>query len=178
MEGQPAQGVKGKYYTLPKSYFDLRPVQQPHPPIYFAAFSPAAMKRLAPVLGDGWLPMMIPPAGMKQMWDGIIQMARQAGRDTSKMEFVVRANIVVTDARLGDSRRIFGRWAEDCADIAACRDIGAAEVAFDPAFKNVDEFPGLIEMLGSWPVSRSAAQSERPDTSPPPPQNPPPAPYG
>lgn len=142
----PAE-FKGKYHTLPKSYFDLRPVQQPHPPIYFAAFSPAAMKRLA-LYGDGWLPIMIPPAGMKQMWDGIIQMARQAGRDTSKMEFVVRANIVVTDAPLGDSRRIFsGSKDEIRADIAACRDIGAAEVAFDPAFKNVDEFPGLIEML-------------------------------
>ena len=142
----PAE-FKGKYYTLPKSHFDLRPVQQPHPPIYFAAFSPASMKRLA-IYGDGWLPVVIPVAAMKQMWAGILSMAKEAGRDTSKMEFVVRANTTVTDAPLGEGRRIFtGSRDEIRADIAACRDIGAAEVAFDPAFDNVDAFVGLLEML-------------------------------
>ncbi len=87
----PAE-FSGKFYTLPKSHFDLRPVQQPHPPVYFAAFAPASMKRIAQY-GDGWLPVAIPPAAMKQMWDGILQMAKDGGRDTSKMEFIVRANI-------------------------------------------------------------------------------------
>jgi len=142
----PAE-FKGKYYTLPKSYIDLRPVQKPHPPIYFAAFSPASMKRIA-IYGDGWLPVVIPPAGMKQMWAGILAMAKEAGRDTGKMELVVRANTRVTDAPLGEGRWTFtGSREEIRGDIAACRDIGAAEVAFDPSFENVDTFLDLLEML-------------------------------
>ena len=38
---------QGKFYKLPKSYIDLKPVQKPHPKIYLAAFAPAALQRLA-----------------------------------------------------------------------------------------------------------------------------------
>jgi probable F420-dependent oxidoreductase len=146
----PAE-FKGRYYTLPKSIIDLRPVQKPHPPIYFAAFAPASMRRIA-TYGDGWLPVAIPVDGMKQMWQGILGMAKEAGRDTSKLEFVVRANTMVTDAPLGEGRFIFtGSKDEIRGDIAACRDIGAAEVAFDPSFEDeaqtVDGFLGRLEML-------------------------------
>jgi alkanesulfonate monooxygenase SsuD/methylene tetrahydromethanopterin reductase-like flavin-dependent oxidoreductase (luciferase family) len=146
----PAE-FKGKYYTLPKSHIDLRPVQKPHPPIYFAAFAPVSMKRIA-VYGDGWLPVAIPVDGMKQMWQGILGMAKEAGRDTSKMEFIVRANTAVTDAPLGEGRFIFtGSKDEIRGDIAGCRQIGAAEVAFDPSFEDaaqtVDGYLGRLEML-------------------------------
>ena len=33
---------RGKYYSLPKSFLDQKPVQKPHPPIYLAAFAPRA----------------------------------------------------------------------------------------------------------------------------------------
>jgi len=70
------------------------------------------------------------------LWQGILQMAKEAGRDTNKMEFIVRANISVTDSPLGEGRWIFsGSKDEIRGDIAACRDIGAAEVAFDPSFE-------------------------------------------
>src|SRR4029077_6546596 len=35
-----------KFYKIPKSYMGQKPVKKPHPPIYMAAFAPAAMKRL------------------------------------------------------------------------------------------------------------------------------------
>jgi len=146
----PAE-FKGKYYTLPKSHIDLRPVQKPHPPIYFAAFAPASMKRIAEY-GDGWLPVAIPVDGMKQMWAGILGVAKEAGRDASKMEFGGRANTMLTDAPLGDGRFIFtGSKDEVRGDVAACRDIGAAEVAFDPSFEDqaqtVDGYLVRLEML-------------------------------
>jgi len=146
----PAE-FNGRFYKLPKSHIDLRPVQRPHPPIYFAAFAPGSMKRVA-LYGDGWLPVAIPADGMKQMWQGILQMAKDAGRDTSKMEFIVRANTAVTDAPLGEGRWIFtGSKDEIRGDIAACRDIGAAEVAFDPSFEaeaqSVSGFLQRLELL-------------------------------
>lgn len=146
----PAE-FSGRFFKLPKSYFDLRPVQQPHPSIYFAAFAPASMKRVA-MFGDGWLPVAIPAEGMKGMWAGIVQMAKDAGRDTSKMEFVVRANVSISDKPLGEGRWIFtGSKDEVRGDIAACREIGAAEVAFDPSFTSdgltADGFLTAVEQL-------------------------------
>ena len=48
----PAE-FKGQYYTLPKSHIGPKPVQKPHPPVYMAAFVPAAMNRIAR-LANGW----------------------------------------------------------------------------------------------------------------------------
>jgi alkanesulfonate monooxygenase SsuD/methylene tetrahydromethanopterin reductase-like flavin-dependent oxidoreductase (luciferase family) len=46
---------RGTFYTLPRSVIETKPVQKPHPPIYMAAFVPAALKRIAR-LADGWNP--------------------------------------------------------------------------------------------------------------------------
>jgi alkanesulfonate monooxygenase SsuD/methylene tetrahydromethanopterin reductase-like flavin-dependent oxidoreductase (luciferase family) len=43
----------GKFFSLPKSHIGPKPVQKPHPPIYIAAFAPAALKRVA-TTADGW----------------------------------------------------------------------------------------------------------------------------
>src|SRR6478672_10662042 len=87
---------KGKFYQVPKSYISLKPVQKPHPPIYMAAFAPAAMKRLA-TMADGWNPVAIPAAGMAQMFAGIKQMAKEAGRDPGSLAMVVRANVDISE---------------------------------------------------------------------------------
>lgn len=124
----------GEFYHLPKSFIQPKPVQKPHPPIYLAAFSPAGLKRAA-TLANGWFPVGIPVDGMRQMISGLKDMARQAGRNPDELEVVVRANLMVTDQPLGDQRWIFaGSVNEIKADIAATRDLGVAEVVFDPTF--------------------------------------------
>ncbi len=129
----PAE-FKGKFYTLPKSYIDLKPVQEPRPPIYLAAFVPAALQRLAKY-ADGWNPTLIPVKGMEQMFASIKQMAKDAGRDPSRLEMVVRANIKITDKPLGNDRPIFaGTLDQIKEDTAACKQIGVHEVHFDPIF--------------------------------------------
>src|SRR6478672_6481622 len=60
----------GKFFDVPKSYINLKPVQKPHPPIYLAAFAPAALKRLAR-LADGWNPIFLPVPTMAEMFDSI-----------------------------------------------------------------------------------------------------------
>ena len=63
----------GNFYQPPNSYISQTPVQNPHPPIYLAAFAAPAMQRLAE-MADGWNPVAIPPAGMAQMFAGLQQM--------------------------------------------------------------------------------------------------------
>jgi probable F420-dependent oxidoreductase len=43
----------GEFYELPPSRMDPKPVQQPHPPIYFGGEGDAALRRVAD-LGAGW----------------------------------------------------------------------------------------------------------------------------
>jgi hypothetical protein len=43
----------GAHYTLPPCRMYPKPVQQPHPPIYFGGETDAALRRVA-ALGDGW----------------------------------------------------------------------------------------------------------------------------
>ena len=139
----------GKFYQIPKSYINRKPVQKPHPPIYLAAFAPAAMKRLA-TKADGWNPVAIPVDGMAQMFAGVKQMAKEAGRDPSSLAMVVRANLEITDKPLGEKRMIFtGTMEQIKEDIAGCKRIGADELFFDPTFqaKSLDEWLALMEQL-------------------------------
>jgi probable F420-dependent oxidoreductase len=134
----------GKFYQLPKSYLNHKTVQKPHPPIYMAAFAPRALKRVA-TLADGWNPVAIPVEGMAQMFSSIKQMAKEAGRDPSSFQMLVRANLEIHHKPLGKERMIFsGTLDEIREDVAACQRIGAHELFFDPTF-----FAGA-QTLDSW----------------------------
>src|SRR5215470_7404478 len=78
----------GKFFNVPKSYIDLKPVQKPHPPIYLGAFVPAALKRLAK-LADGWNPVFLPLPVMAQMYESLRQTAQEAGRDPGSIGMIV-----------------------------------------------------------------------------------------
>ena len=141
----------GKYYQVPKSYISQKPVQKPHPPIYLAAFAPPALKRLATV-ADGWNPVMIPPAGMAQMFGQIKEMAKAAGRDPSSLQLVIRGNVLLSEKPLAKDRALFSGTMEQLKeDLAACREIGAHEVFFDPTFsagaQELDHWLVLMEEL-------------------------------
>jgi probable F420-dependent oxidoreductase len=141
----------GKFYQVPKSYIGPKPLQKPHPPIYLAAFAPAAMKRLAR-MADGWNPVAIPPAGMEQMFGAVRQMAKEAGRDPESLAMVVRANLVITDKPAGKERMLFtGTLDQIKEDIDGCRKIGAHELHFDPTFspgaQSLDRWLALMEQL-------------------------------
>ena len=76
---------QGKHYRIAKSFIGPKPVQKPHPPIYMAAFTPSAMKRVA-AQADAWLPVGIPLSGVGAMFDDIKKMAKAAGRDAAALE--------------------------------------------------------------------------------------------
>ena len=140
----------GRFYKVPKSYIDLKPVQKPHPPIYLAGFVPAALSRVAR-LGDGWNPTGLPLSAMAEMFSSIKGMAAKAGRNSAALRMVVRANLFLTDKPLGKDRRIFtGTLDQIKEDMVACGEIGAEEVHFDPGFsgsKTLDEWVRLMDQL-------------------------------
>jgi probable F420-dependent oxidoreductase len=142
---------QGTYVRIPKSYISLKPVQKPHPPIYMAAYTPAAMKRLAKE-ADGWFPVGIPMAAIPQMFEGIKQMAREAGRKAEDLALIVRGNIEFSDKPVGEGRGEFtGTLEQVAADMAAARALGAAELVLDfqfsPDVKSVEDILKRMEQL-------------------------------
>jgi len=142
---------QGRFYTLPTSHIYPKPVQKPHPPIYLAAFVPAALERIAKH-GDGWNPAVIPVAGMAQMFDDIKQMAKSAGRDPAKLALIVRANVEITEAPRPKDGAIFTGTIEQIReDVQGCQRIGAQEIHFDPTFmhgaQEITRWLTLMEQL-------------------------------
>ncbi|HTI33574.1 MAG TPA: LLM class F420-dependent oxidoreductase [Miltoncostaea sp.] len=142
---------EGSEFNIPKSVIGPKPVQQPHPPIYMAAYTEAAMDRVAR-FADGWMPVGVPLDGMTAMLAGIRQMAAGHGRDGDAIELIVRANVWVTDEPLGDDRFIFtGTPDQIRADVEASREAGAAEldfdITFDPNARTADDF---LRGLETW----------------------------
>lgn len=147
---------QGTYCQIPKSFIGPKPVQKPHPPIYMAAYTPSAMRRVA-TEANGWFPVGIPIGGLTQMFAGIKQLAQEAGRNPSALELIVRANVEISDATLQKDRADFaGTLVQIAGDIAATRKLGATELLFDvqfsPGVDAVDDILARMEQL--WQVAR------------------------
>ncbi|MGE2722593.1 TIGR03619 family F420-dependent LLM class oxidoreductase [Mycolicibacterium celeriflavum] len=87
----------GKRWSIPSSWVDLKPVQQPRPPVYLAAFTPASLRRIGR-RADGWLPAVQVPGGvapemLAMLRRTIDDAAREAGRDPSAIHTYVRINV-------------------------------------------------------------------------------------
>lgn len=131
------------------SHIDLKPIQKPHPPIYMAAFSPGAMKRVA-AKADGWTPVAVPVSAMAEMLDGIKNMAKAEGRKPEDIQLVVRANVHITEKPLGDDRFPYaGSWDQILSDIEETRRIGADELFVDPPGGSPEQYLKVMERLKS-----------------------------
>ena len=125
---------KGRYFRVPESFFDLKPVQKPRPPIYMAAYTPVTMDRVAR-LADGWIPSGVPLGAMEQMFAAIKQGAAETGRDPSDLKLIVGANVAFHPEPLGGDRQIFSGSVEQIEeDIHATRRLGAEEIIFNALF--------------------------------------------
>jgi len=141
----------GRFFHVPKAIIEPKPVQKPHPPIYLAAYAPAALKRAA-TLANGWNPAGVPLEGLKQMAAGLRSMAQAAGKNPAAVEVVVRANLLVTPSPIGKDRGMFSGTLEQIKeDIGAVRAFGANELFFDPIFSpgvhTQDDFLRVMEQV-------------------------------
>ena len=141
----------GKFFSLPKSVIGPKPVQKPHPPIFIAAFAPAALKRVA-TMADGWNSTGIPVEGMVQMFGAIRQMAQAAGRDPAELQMIVRANLNLKEKPIEKDRALFAGSTEQIReDIAACEKIRAEEVLLELGFtaggQSLSNWERLLEVF-------------------------------
>jgi len=134
----------GRFFQIPPSTIDLKPIQQPHPPIYLAAYAPGAMKRAA-AIADGWTPVGVPTSAIPSMLQSMRDLAAAAGRDPGSFKLIVRGNVHVTPSPLdGDRFPFVGSWEQILGDIEETRQVGADELFLDPQGTSPDEFLTLM----------------------------------
>jgi probable F420-dependent oxidoreductase len=106
----------------------LRPVQQPRPPVLLSASTPAGLDRVAR-RADGWNPVGIAPAAIAPAWQGILRAADGYGRDPATLQLVVRADIDLTDRPVDGERGTYHGSVDQVADdLDATAEVGAHEV--------------------------------------------------
>ncbi len=122
----------GKYYEIPQTQFNPKPIQKPHPPLLIAAFAPAAVARAAR-LADGFNPIARPTAAeTQQSITAELQAWREAGREPAAPEIVVRVNdATITDQPVEKDRAFLtGSLAQVREDVQQMASWGATEVFF------------------------------------------------
>jgi probable F420-dependent oxidoreductase len=149
---------QGKYYRIPKSVIGPKPVQKPHPPIYMAAFTPSAMKRVA-IEANGWMPVGIPLSGIGEMFDQIKGIAKEAGRDPSALELIIAAGTEIHKTPIEKDRIDFtGSLEQIAGDFTTVRKLGAAEIViyaqFLPEGGTAKDLVARMEDL--WRVTKQA----------------------
>ncbi len=124
----------GRFYNVPKSKVNPKPVQKPHPPITVGGFNPRAFQR-AVTLGDGYNGVILPFDQMIGIKTGLEQAAEAAGRSLGKLEFVCRGNPQLTDQSPGANRDpLIGTADEIKDDLKRYEEMGITEIIFELNF--------------------------------------------
>jgi len=82
---EPFASYQGKYYKLREAPLWPKPVQKPHPPIWFGGFSTQIINATAKY-GQGWVPYCPTADQFKRSFSQIESMARKVGREIEEIE--------------------------------------------------------------------------------------------
>ena len=143
-----APRFEGRYVKFANVFFEPKPVQKPHPPIWVGGESGPALRRTAR-LGDGWYPIGTNPQhrldSMNRFAAGVERLrllTREAGRDPAKIALAYRVtswgNSLPARADDGERRLFSGEIADIVADLRAFRDFGVGHVDFNFAGDTAD----------------------------------------
>src|SRR5262249_13807128 len=87
---------EGEFYSLPPCRQYPKPIQQPHPPIYFGGESDPALRRVAD-LGQGWYPFSIGPDELAARLRDLDRLLAKRGRKRSDIHVLVCPYMNATD---------------------------------------------------------------------------------
>lgn len=79
---------KGEFYDLPECLQNPKPVQKPHPPLYFGGESEPALRRVAE-LGQGWFGYNLTPDELDANLKRLDRLLAEAGRSRSDIKIQV-----------------------------------------------------------------------------------------
>lgn len=126
---------RGRFYTIPRSRIEPKPVQKPHPPLLVGGYADAVFRRAAE-LADGYTGGNIPFAEMREVVARLRRAAEDAGRNPATLAVVWRGSFHVTDAPAGPDRRaLWGTLDAIRDDIRRFAECGVTELFLEPNFQ-------------------------------------------
>jgi len=121
----------GRFYRIPPSQINPKPVRPEGPPILIAAREPAAVERAAR-MGAGLHPIATDWESFAQTVARFRRAAQAAAHDPAGLPIVVRTNTTVTESPAPDPRPpLSGSHDQVADDLRRLGDLGVAEVFFD-----------------------------------------------
>jgi len=124
----PVSQYKDEFYELEACRMYPKPVQTPHPPIYFGGESDPALRRVAD-LGQGWYPFKILPEDLAKPLTRLDGMLSERGRKLEDIDIVVCPYMLPVDldavkryADLGVSQVILLFMAMSAAEVVPALD--------------------------------------------------------
>lgn len=135
---------EGKFYRVPRSRVDPKPVQQPHPPVLLGGAAEVALRR-AGRMADGWISSSREDLSRIEESVAIVRRAAvDAGRDPEALRFICRG---VVRVRAGERAPLVGSLDDIRADLAALAAKGITEtfvdLNFDPEIGSPDADPAV-----------------------------------
>jgi len=126
----PVSTFAGAFYDLPASRQYPKPVQQPHPPIYFGGESDAALRRVADQ-GQGWYPFSLEPEVLADRLVVLDRMLARRGRSRREVQLAVCPYLRPADLDL----------------VKRYRDVGVDQVVLIAFAATPDELRGVLDRL-------------------------------
>jgi len=128
--GPDPVAFEGRFYRIPESHINPKPIQPGGIPILMGVMAPAAVERAARV-ADGLNPIAFSFDALAGMVNRFRTAARASGRDPAALKVMVRANVPITDDQLTDKRPFLGGAPEQIAcDLARLRELQIDQVFF------------------------------------------------
>jgi len=122
---------RGRFYQIPPTRMQPKPVQRPHPPVLLGGSAEAALRR-AGRDADGWISAAY--ADLRRIDEPIAtvkQAAREAGRDPETLRFVCRGPVRLGPAGDPDRKPLTGSVDQVRADLDDLHAKGVTEVFVD-----------------------------------------------
>ncbi len=139
----------GRFYRIPESILNPKPVQPGGPPILIGALTPAGIQRAART-ADGLNPIAISHQALEGAVNAFRGAAHAAGRDVSRLKIMVRVNQPISPEPVPpESRPFLGGSADQIvADLAALEPLNIDHFFFRTGFApSVDEQVRLMDRL-------------------------------
>jgi alkanesulfonate monooxygenase SsuD/methylene tetrahydromethanopterin reductase-like flavin-dependent oxidoreductase (luciferase family) len=93
---QPAASFEGTFWNFKDVAMEPKPVQKPHPPVWFGARQPAALRRAAHY-ADGWMSPSSSLEDFRSRYGVVVQALEESGRDPATFAISKRVYIAVDE---------------------------------------------------------------------------------
>lgn len=137
----------GEFYQYEGLKFSPKPLQSPYPPILIGGASKAAYRRVA-ALGDGWHTIRQSPTQFAEGRRQIIQLTKDAGRDSSPLRFSINLHYRVTDSTpdlpVQDRITLTGTTGDIVETIKAYQAAGVDEIIINATSADMARHDGVM----------------------------------